>query len=98
MISVATLNAGNCGNLENVHDLAAANDGHRNYLWHNECKGCDATGRDYSLVQLRTSGYRYNEIAGAALIQMSATKFDRWPYGAAKSSHELQDTLKYFLR
>lgn len=99
-ISAAKLNSGNCTSTSSVHDLSVAvqtGKGGSGGLWHNEDSGCLITGGDYSVVQIRGKSYKNYKIAGSALYQQSAQKFDKWPY-ARDWSHEDQNTLLYFIK
>jgi len=99
-LSLPKLNSGNCSSISSVSDLSAAGElgkGGSGGLWHNENNGCTITGGDYSIVQLRGKSYKNYKIAGSALYQQSALKFDKWPY-SRDWSYEDQNTLLYFVK
>ncbi|MEK8019256.1 MAG: fibrinogen-like YCDxxxxGGGW domain-containing protein [Candidatus Parabeggiatoa sp.] len=97
-ISASKLRSGNCTSIPDVDDLS--NPPHAVWphaILHNEKAGCSATGMDYSLIELASETYHSYRIAGAALYQLSAMKFDKWPYSGSVSYGQ-QNTLLYYIK
>lgn len=91
-VSEAKLIAGNCRTPSSLNSLENST-----MIWHNENSSCSATGRDYTLVVLSDSRGLSYTIAGASLYQVSAVKFDVWPYHV-NWSYQSQDQLQYFIK
>ncbi|MFQ5561224.1 MAG: FlgO family outer membrane protein, partial [Nitrospinota bacterium] len=90
-ISSEKLKSGNCKGTSYVEDLTRPP--RNGAIWHHERSGCNATGLDYSLIQLQNQEFNAHGTAGAALYQQSSLKFDKWPYPVQNHSYELQNRL-----
>lgn len=95
------LDAGSCVSFGDVDSLDEPNAtwsaGKTVALFHNETAGCNATGGDYSIGIIAGKEYQGWQTAGAQLQQLSATKFDVWPYRDNVSWNE-QDELLYYVK
>jgi hypothetical protein len=92
-------NKGNCISVQNVDSLI----NNSGYVFHHEKSGCDGRGQDYSLIWLAGKKIAAKDITsdknvGAALYQMSFTKFDKWPYHEPTHSYHEQNILLYFIK
>jgi len=98
-ISSKKLKSGNCLSVQFVESLTqlAINGTAQGALWHEEKKGCDGTGLDYSTIQLSGQIISNYKTVGASLFEHSDKRFDLWPYQAL-NSYKFQNRLLYFIK
>ncbi|NJO00204.1 MAG: hypothetical protein HC875_41855 [Anaerolineales bacterium] len=96
-ISAKDLNDGSCQNIQNPSSLLPPS-GASKQLWHDEMRGCNGTGQDYSVIMLQGPAYENYGFSGAALYQYSELKFDPWPYNNKSVSYSEQNELFYYIK